>query len=195
MEEVDPKNQSTPNGDQSSDSKTSKEQKSNFRSTLAISLVVGVVVAGGVIFAVLKHDQTNSTTVASVSTAGIKLGNANDTTTSEAADTSGEEPEDGFYQTEAQLNDYQADATIQLTASGPSPQTMTVPVGTKVIWQNIDTANHEIAISPGQTVPPQFYNNRTIVAGDGYPYVVSQTGTFDYYFVDNPSLTGQLIVK
>jgi plastocyanin len=101
----------------------------------------------------------------------------------------------GTKQTEVQLGTYKRTATIQVTANGPLPSTLTVPTGTKIIWQNIDSASHEIAISPNETVPNQFLNNRVIPVGGGYPYVDNWPGTIHYYYVDNPTLTGVVVVQ
>jgi plastocyanin len=103
--------------------------------------------------------------------------------------------EAGYNQSEDQLNDFKQTANINVSATGASPQTLSVPLNTKIIWQNSDRISHEIAISPDEKIPFQFYNNRTIIASGGYPFVIRQTGTFHYYYVDNPSLTGEVIVK
>ncbi len=103
--------------------------------------------------------------------------------------------EAGYNQSEDELNNFKQTADINVSASGATPQTLTVPVDTKIIWKNSDSVSHEIAISPGENIPYQFYNNRTIIADGGYPFVIRQTGTFHYYYVDNPSYTGTVVVK
>ena len=101
----------------------------------------------------------------------------------------------GYHQTNAQLRDYKTEATIQITANGPLPSTLNVKKDTKVIWQNIDNKAHEIAIVSTEKVPPFFFNNRSIAAGGGYPWVVHQAVTFHYYIVDSPTQTGVVVVK
>ena len=109
--------------------------------------------------------------------------------------TSTESPDPGFNQTQSQLQDYNQEATIELTSSGPLPQELTVTKNTKIIWQNKDVKDHKLAIVAGESIPTGFYNNRIIAAGDGYPYVAAYSGTFHYYFVDDPSFVGTVIVK
>ncbi len=103
--------------------------------------------------------------------------------------------ETGYNQTEDELNNFKHEANINVTANGPSPQTLTVPVNTKIVWHNTDIKFHIIAISPGEKIPYQFYNNRTIITSGGYPFVIRQTGTFHYYYLDDPTQTGEVIVK
>lgn len=119
----------------------------------------------------------------------------NHKSTNQKSNNTSEKPEVGGYQTETELRNYKQSAVIQITATGPSPQTLTIPNDTKINWQNTDNKVHVIAIAPGETIPNQFYNNRSIAVGGGYPFVIHKTGAFHYYYTDDPARTGLVIVK
>ncbi len=106
-----------------------------------------------------------------------------------------ESPDPGYKQSETELKNYKQEVTVLLTADGPSPQTLNIPTDTKIVWQNQDSKPHQLAISPGTPTPNQFYNNRTVDPAGGYPFVIHQTGTFHYYYVDNPIVNGTIIVR
>jgi hypothetical protein len=105
-----------------------------------------------------------------------------------------ETAETGYHQTEDELRDYKHQVTVLLTADGPQPQTLRIPNDTRINWQNQDDKPHTLAISPGTTIPRQFYQNRTVATAGGYPFVIHQASTFHYYDVANPTLTGTVIV-
>jgi len=142
-----------------------------------IFIIIGLVVIVGVVLAIVLTHKSTPKPVA--------------TTTSDNTET----PDPGYDQTESQLDSYKQEATIQLTASGPSPQTLNVPLNTRVIFQNLDSAAHTISITPGEPVPYQFYNNRTVDVGGGYPWVATKPVTFHYYYSDDPAKSGEVVVK
>ncbi len=61
--------------------------------------------------------------------------------------------------------------------------------------KSYSTKNRLGAIVSTEKVPPFFFNNRSIAAGGGYPWVVHQAVTFHYYIVDSPTQTGVVVVK
>lgn len=154
------------------------EKQSKTTAILLIILVMIIaVVAVGVLIYRSNHNKKTATSK-----------------TNQATQATGT-PEDGSKQTEAELRNFKDEATVNVTAEGPSPQTLNIAPGTKIIWQNKDSKSHQLAINPGSTVPNQFYNNRVLAAGDGYPFVINQTGTFHYHYVDNPTINGTIVVK
>ncbi len=106
-----------------------------------------------------------------------------------------QKPEAGYLQNNAQLRDYKSSATIQLTAKGPLPSTLIVHKDVKIAFQNLDNKSHTIAIVPSEKVPPLFFNNRPIIVGGGYVYVIHTSLTFHYYYLDNPKLVGVVEVR
>jgi hypothetical protein len=105
-----------------------------------------------------------------------------------------ETPNPGYNQTEDELADHKQQVQVILTADGPQPQTLRVPVDTLIGWRNQDSKAHELAISPGTKVPDKFYNFRTLEPSGGYLFVIHQKGTFHYYDVAAPTHTGVIIV-
>lgn len=103
--------------------------------------------------------------------------------------------DEGGLQNEDELNDYKYDVKVEVTAQGFSPQTLRIPVDTRINWENKDSQDHRLAISPGVVVPEQFEADHLIIAGGGYPFVIHKAGTFHYYDATNPTLTGTVIVS
>jgi plastocyanin len=106
-----------------------------------------------------------------------------------------EAPNPGYKQTEDELADHKQQVQVNITADGPQPQTLRVQPDTLIGWRNSDSKAHELAISPGTKVPDKFYNFRTLDPSGGYQFVIHQTGTFHYYDVTTPTLTGEIIVS
>ncbi len=105
-----------------------------------------------------------------------------------------ESPESGK-QTESELNDFKQEVTVEISADGISPQVLHISKDTRINWINKDKVVHKLAITPGDTVPPQFDNDHQIDVGGGYPYVIHQSITFHYYVVDKPIHSATVIVK
>ena len=142
-----------------------------FDKKLAVLITVSVVAVAGLLLFLINHNN---------------LGNTKHTA---------EVPEPGYKQTEDELRDYKQEIQVTITADGPQPQTLRIPVNTRIAWYNQDGKAHQLAISPGTKIPDKFYNFRTIEPNNGYPFVAHQPGTFHYYDVATPTHTGVVIVS
>jgi plastocyanin len=138
---------------------------------LTIILAIAIVVFAGLLLLVIIHNHPGNT-----------------------AKHTAETPDTGYRQTEDGLRDYKQAVTVNITADGPSPQTLRVPNDTLISWRNQDGKQHQLAIAPGTKAPDGFYDFRIINPGDAYPFVIHQAGTYYYYDVATPTLTGVIIV-
>jgi len=75
------------------------------------------------------------------------------------------------------------------------PSTVTIEVGETVTWENNDTAAHTASggnPTDGLTGP---WDSSLIMAGGSYSYTADTAGTFDYFCMVHPWMTGTLIVE
>jgi plastocyanin len=69
------------------------------------------------------------------------------------------------------------------------PQTLTVPVGTKVTWINKDDIPHTV------TSDAKLFASRALDTDDKFTFSFTTPGTNNYYCSMHPRMTGQIIVK
>jgi plastocyanin len=71
-----------------------------------------------------------------------------------------------------------------------APNTMTVAVGTRVVWTNRDEEPHVIT-SAGK----QFASSPALDTSDTYAVTFSKPGTYAYYCSIHPMMVGTIIVQ
>jgi plastocyanin len=89
-------------------------------------------------------------------------------------------------------------AQVEITADGFSPQTLSVPAGTKVTWVNKDSSPHRVASDPypENTGLPGLDSKDTPLGPDAtYSYTFKAVGNFTYHDQYKPTTDGQIIVK
>ncbi len=69
-----------------------------------------------------------------------------------------------------------------------SPSTITVPLGTTVIWINRDSSQHTVV---GDNLS---FQSGILSTDQSYRYTFNQTGTFTYHCSIHPSMTGTIVV-
>jgi len=69
------------------------------------------------------------------------------------------------------------------------PEEAEVNVGQKVIWDNNDTAPHNVTAEKGAD-----FKSETLNRGDTFEYTPQQAGTIDYVCTIHPGQDGRLIV-
>jgi plastocyanin len=69
------------------------------------------------------------------------------------------------------------------------PQVITVPVGTHVVWKNLDQADHTVT-----SLMPGFFDKPLPALGN-ISIIFDTPGTYDYYCTIHPYMTGTVIVK
>jgi plastocyanin len=81
-----------------------------------------------------------------------------------------------------------ADAVVKIVNFTFAPQTLTVPVGTAVTWQNDDHVPHVIVEKGGM------FRSKTLDAGDKFTQQFTTTGTVEYVCSFHPHMTGKIVV-
>jgi plastocyanin len=72
-----------------------------------------------------------------------------------------------------------------------NPQTLTVPVGTKVTWINRDDVPHTATSS----AKPRVFDSKALDTDDKFSFVFTATGTYPYFCAVHPHMTGEIVVK
>ncbi|WP_266169580.1 cupredoxin domain-containing protein [Dyella subtropica] len=71
-----------------------------------------------------------------------------------------------------------------------APKTLTVPVGTRVVWTNRDDEPHVI-VSAGAL----FTSSHALDTSDSYAVTFSKPGTYAYFCSIHPMMVGSIIVQ
>ena len=81
-----------------------------------------------------------------------------------------------------------ADETVTISGFAFKPASISVPVGTTVVWVNEDSAPHIVADKTGK------FRSQTLNKGDKFSQKFTQAGTVDYTCAIHPSMTGKIVV-
>ena len=71
-----------------------------------------------------------------------------------------------------------------------SPDTLTVPVGTEVTWENRDDIPHTVTSNDKTT-----FASTLLDTGDTFSFTFTTAGTFDYFCSVHPMMTAKVIVQ
>ena len=69
-----------------------------------------------------------------------------------------------------------------------SPQELTVKVGTKVTWTNMDGASHDVKAADGS------WGSDSLANGQTFSKVFDKEGTYAYVCTFHPGMTGTIVV-
>jgi plastocyanin len=72
-----------------------------------------------------------------------------------------------------------------------SPQVLTVAPGTKVTWTNRDDIPHVVA----DATHPEAMRSPPLDTGDSFGFTFTRSGTYRYFCVLHPMMTGTVVVK
>jgi plastocyanin len=75
-----------------------------------------------------------------------------------------------------------------------APAEITVPVGTKITWRNVDSAPHT-ATSGTSPNPDTVFDTGTIKGGQSGSVIVQKPGTFAYFCEFHPYMKGTVTVE
>lgn len=94
----------------------------------------------------------------------------------------------------------QEESTVTYTGAGFSPSTLTIKVGTKIVWVNKSSDQVKVGVNPhpihtGDRVITNGEFTLDLAAGESKTVTVNKTGNFDYHNHLNPSQTGTIIVQ
>jgi plastocyanin len=91
-----------------------------------------------------------------------------------------------------------AAATIEVTGTSFSPQTVKIKKGQSVTWVNQDTAPHQVMANPypsGSSLP-SLNSTEPMVLGESYTATFDEAGTYAYHDPLNPAaLNGVVMVE
>ena len=81
-----------------------------------------------------------------------------------------------------------ADSAVTIDNFTFTPQTLTVPKGTTVIWTNRDDIPHVVLLTAAKARSP------VLDTGESYSFTFAQPGTFAYYCALHPHMQGSVVV-
>jgi plastocyanin len=76
-------------------------------------------------------------------------------------------------------------ANVSITASGYTPQTVTVKEGQQITFTNSDSMSRQLTADP--TILPGFSTVEPLDKGDTYTYIFDKKGTYKYYDSTDPT--------
>jgi len=79
-------------------------------------------------------------------------------------------------------------ANVEMKGFAFSPQELTVKVGTKVTWTNMDSAGHDVKAADGS------WGSDTLTNGQTFSMVFDKEGTYAYVCTFHSGMTGTIIV-
>lgn len=94
--------------------------------------------------------------------------------------------------------------SIQKGASAPGceatnecyvPHEVTVDVGGEVTWSNDDTAAHTVTSGTPENGPDAVFDSSLFMAGNTFSHKFDKAGTFHYFCMVHPWMTGSVIVQ
>ena len=81
-----------------------------------------------------------------------------------------------------------ADMVVKIANFTFAPQTLTVPVGTTVIFENDDDIPHVVAEKDGK------FRSKALDTDDKFTQQFTTAGTVEYYCAIHPMMTGKIVV-
>ncbi len=100
------------------------------------------------------------------------------------------------------IEQHNYEATVVIGNTGYTPATLTVKPDTEVFFENHTTnaegengTSRTVLQSKAAAIQDTGFHSGQILAQSGYGYVFRNSGTFQFYDADNPTLTVTIIVK
>jgi len=75
------------------------------------------------------------------------------------------------------------------------PSMVTIDIGGEVIWENNDTAAHTITSGTAVEGPSGVFDSSLIMAGSSFSHTFDSAGTYDYFCMVHPWMSGVVIVR
>jgi plastocyanin len=82
-----------------------------------------------------------------------------------------------------------ANAAVTIDNFVFGPQTLTVPVGTTVVWTNRDDIPHTVVSTDG------VFKSKVRDTDEQFSYTFDKAGTYPYYCSVHPKMTGKIVVQ
>jgi plastocyanin len=80
-------------------------------------------------------------------------------------------------------------ASVTITSGGFAPNSVSISVGSTVMWTNKDGSAHSVVADGGT------FSSGAIAPGGQYSYAFPSAGTFMYHDGSNPSMVGTVTVS
>ena len=78
---------------------------------------------------------------------------------------------------------------INIQSYSFKPNSITIQKGTTVIWTNLDNVQHTATSDDG------LFNSGYLSKGISWNYTFNEAGTYGYYCIPHPSMTGKIVVE
>ncbi|HUZ78377.1 MAG TPA: cupredoxin domain-containing protein [Chloroflexota bacterium] len=78
--------------------------------------------------------------------------------------------------------------TVRITDFAFTPPSLTVKVGTSVIWTNLGPSNHTVTSNDG------LFDSKVVQRNGTFTYTFSKAGTYAYHCQIHPTMNGTVIV-
>ncbi len=75
------------------------------------------------------------------------------------------------------------------------PYVVTISVGGTVTWTNDDTAAHTVTSGTVTEGPDGIFDSSIVMTGKTFEHTFDDAGTYDYFCVVHPWMTGQVVVE
>jgi plastocyanin len=82
-----------------------------------------------------------------------------------------------------------ASADVKIDNFSFGPQTLTVSVGTTVVWTNRDDIPHTVVSTDG------VFKSKVRDTDEKFSYTFSKAGTYPYFCSVHPKMTGKIVVQ
>jgi plastocyanin len=83
-----------------------------------------------------------------------------------------------------------APVAIKIDNFSFGPQTVTVPVGTQVIWTNQDDIPHTVVSDDKTTI-----KSKVLDTDEKFSFTFTKAGTYSYFCSIHPKMTGHIVVQ
>lgn len=80
-------------------------------------------------------------------------------------------------------------STVTIQNMAFSPDTVTIPGGTTVMWVNNDKVEHEVVSDDGS------FDSGVLSPGESFNFTYTQAGDYPYHCSIHPSMTGIIVVS
>lgn len=81
-----------------------------------------------------------------------------------------------------------ADVAVNIMNFSFQPTTLTIPVGTTVVWTNRDSTSHTVTSDTG------VWDSGILMTGKTFSFTFAQAGTFAYHCNIHPNMHGTIVV-
>jgi plastocyanin len=75
------------------------------------------------------------------------------------------------------------------------PNTVTIGVGGTITWTNDDTAAHTVTSGTASDGPDGTFDSSIFMQGSTFEFTFAEAGTYEYFCVVHPWMTGTIIVE